>query len=311
MVAMAGRADYVAHLGANTGGANGVFWLDVVACDGTQAVVRNLADVGKARVEAVEATIEAELLHPLLRWGDVARYHAAPRNYLLLTQDPHSRRGLAADLLASRFPNARAYLERFRELLLRRAAYRRYQSAGPFWSMYDVGPYTVAPIKVVWRRMDRRIQAAVATGIDDPRLGRRAVVPQETCVLIATQTEDEAHYLCAVLNSEPVHRLVAAHSVRGGKGFGTPGMLDYVPIRRYDPACPTHGELAALSRAAHAASRTHATRVPAARVPAARAASPAASLDAIQSEIDRHVAALWKDAPTRVESTRAAKPGPY
>jgi adenine-specific DNA-methyltransferase len=171
---------------------------------------------------------------------------------------------------------------------------------------------------VVWRRMDRRIQAAVATGIDDPRLGRRAVVPQETCVLIATQTEDEAHYLCAVLNSEPVHRLVAAHSVRGGKGFGTPGMLDYVPIRRYDPACPTHGELAALSRAAHAASRTHAARaIHAARVPAARAihaaraASPAASLDAIQSEIDRHVAALWKDAPTRVESTKAAKPGPY
>ena len=32
--------------------------------------------------------------------------------------------------------------------------------------MYDVGPYTVAPIKVVWRRMDRRINAAVVGPVE-------------------------------------------------------------------------------------------------------------------------------------------------
>ena len=94
--------------------------------------------------------------------------------------------------------------------------------------------------------------------------------------MIAVETEEEAHYVCAVLNSEPVHRLVAAHSVRGGKGFGTPSMLDYLPIRRYDPGCSVHAELAALSLAAH---------------PVAARAGDAASL---QRQIDRHVAALWQ-----------------
>ena len=49
-----------------------------------------------------------------------------------------------------------------------------------------------------------------------------------------------------------VNQLVAGHSVRGGKGFGTPGMLEYVPLARYRPDDPRHVELAILSRQAHA-----------------------------------------------------------
>jgi hypothetical protein len=117
--------------------------------------------------------------------------------------------------------------------------------------MYDVGPYTLAPIKVVWRRMDRRINAAVVEPLDDPVLGPRAVIPQETCVLIAAESPDEAHYLCALLNSAMVGFLVSSHSVRGGKGFGTPSMLDYLRLRRFDPQDADHAALAALSREAH------------------------------------------------------------
>jgi hypothetical protein len=152
-----------------------------------------------------------------------------------------------------RYPNAVAYLEQFREALQRRAAYRRYQSQAPFYSMYDVGPYTLAPIKVVWRRMDRRINAAVVESVAHPRLGLRPVIPQETCVLVAADSADEAHYLCAVLNSPLVGFLVASHSVRGGKGFGSPGMLEFLRIRRYDPGNPIHRELAFASREAHRA----------------------------------------------------------
>ena len=46
--------------------------------------------------------------------------------------------------------------------------------------------------------------------------------------------------------------VVASHSVAGGKGFGTPSILDYVPLRKFNPADPRHLELAALSRRLHA-----------------------------------------------------------
>ena len=150
------------------------------------------------------------------------------------------------------YPAALAYLTEFRERLIQRVAYRRYQSRAPFYSVYDVGPYTVVPTKVVWRRMDRRINAAVVELRDDPWLGPRPVIPQETCSLIAAASSDEAHYLCALLNSAVANFIACSHAVRGGKGFGTPGMLDYLQLRRFQPSDPRHLQLANLSRKAHA-----------------------------------------------------------
>ena len=244
--------------GANSGGANGVYWVDVVGPVNSPrssrydcVMVRNLAGVGKRIVEQVEAPLEAKLLYPLVRWSDLRRWRAEPRGHLLLAQDAHTRSGIDEATMRERWPAAMEYLTRFRSLLERRAAYRRYQSAGPFWSMYNVGPYTLAPVKVVWRRMDRRINAAVVEPLDDPVLGERPVIVQETCVQVSVGSTDEAHYLAAMLNSLPANFLVAAHSVNGGKGFGTPSMLDYLRIRRFDSTDTRHCELGALSREAH------------------------------------------------------------
>jgi len=91
----------------------------------------------------------------------------------------------------------------------------------------------------------------VATAVDSPLLGRRPVIPQETCVMIACDSLEEAHYLCAVLNSSLVNYIVQSHSVQGGKGFGTPSMLTYLNLRRFDPLNTVHAELANCSEAAH------------------------------------------------------------
>ena len=303
---------YAAHLGANSGGANGVYWLEVLEQRGDGLLVRNLATVGKHQLETVEAVIEPDLVYPLLRWGDVARYRAEPRCCILLAQDPATRSGIDESVMREKYPRTLAYLERFREMLVARAAYRRYQQRGPFYSMYNVGSYTVAPIKVVWRRMDRRInatavepptdsarppvispfekgataglyssagdisrentagQASSGTRISRSRLFQRAAlgsssrpavaalwektfVPQETCVLVECGFSDEAHYLCAMLNSRQINELAAAHGIVGGKSFGSPGMLKHLPIERFDPANQQHLELASLSRESHAA----------------------------------------------------------
>jgi len=247
-----GPSDYTAHLGANSGGANGVYWVQVLGQVDGGVLVQNLADTNRHGVEVLKQVVEPDLLYPLLRWGDVARYRAVPSAAILLVQDVLARSGIDPTVMAANYPRTLAYLRHFEGLLRSRAAYRRYQEGKAFYSMYNVGSYTVAPLKVVWRRMDRQIRAAVVAEAEDPALGRRAVVPQETCVLIAVDTVAEAHYVCAVLNSAMVDFLVASHSVGGGKGFGTPGILDFIKLRRFAPADPRHRELAALSQEAHA-----------------------------------------------------------
>jgi len=272
---LVGPSDYHAHLGANSGGANGVYWVTVLGGVSGGVLVRNIIGRAKRSVDLVEHVVEPELLYPLLRWADVARYAARPSAHLLLVQDIATRRGIEEAAMRARYPKTYAYLKRFAPTLTRRAAYKRYQGGTAFYSMYNVGKYTVAPVKVVWRRMDRRINAAVLEELDDPLLGVRAVIPQETCVLVAAESRDEAHYLCAVLNGSVVSFLVASHSVRGGKGFGTPSMLDFVPLRRFEPNNPLHAELSASSRRAHQAARR------------------GDDLSEIQHEIDRLAGDLW------------------
>ena len=272
---LVGPSDYRAHLGANTGGANGVYWVEILEKAGGGVRVRNLGAKGKAPVEIVEAVIEPDLLYPLVRWGDVARYRARPQACLLLAQDVDGRRGIDQRAMLGRYPRTYDYLARFRGLLERRAAYRRYQGRAAFYSMYNVGRYTVAPVKVVWRRMDRRVNAAVVEPVDDRLLGPRPVIPQETCALIAAGSLDEAHYACAVLNSAIVDFVVRSHSVRGGKGFGTPSMLDFVRLRQFEPDNPTHQSLAAAGRRAH------------------EAIGRGGQVDPIQRQIDLLAGSLW------------------
>lgn len=284
---LVGASDYEAHLGVNTGGANGVYWLDVLGRDGAGLRVRNCPERGRARLPQVEAVIEPGLVYPLVRWSDVRRWAAGPSGWIILAQDLTTRRGIDLATIKTQYPGTLRYLAQFEELLRARAAYRRYQGDAAFYSMYDVGPYTVAPHKVVWRRMDRRMEAAVVGEVDHPLLGRRPAVPQETCAFLAAGSADEAHYACAVLNSAVVDFLVRAHSVRGGKGFGTPSLLGVVRLVRYDPADPRHAELARMSRDAHAA------------------AARGEDVEATQRAIDERAAALWQLTPAEGEAIRA------
>ena len=271
-----GQADYKGHAGAYSGGANGVFWLRIIKTVGNGVLVQNIAEKSKTSLEMVERTLEKDLLYPLLRWLDVGRYHAQPSAYLLLAQDVDTRTGIDEALMRRNHPKTYGYLKEFETVLRRRrsSSLRTLMQRGAFYSMFAIGPYTLASVKVVWRRMDRRINAAVVSEVDDRYLGKRPVIPQETCAFIVCETLNEAHYLCAMLNSSVINFITKSHSVEGGKGFGTPSMLDFLPIKRFQETELIHSELAELSREAH------------------RLAANGSDLDSIQQEIDLLVARL-------------------
>ncbi|MFH1610056.1 MAG: DNA methyltransferase, partial [Candidatus Bipolaricaulota bacterium] len=156
-----GKSDYTAHAGVYSGGANGVYWLRILSTrpDGL-VVMENITEGAKREVPQVTEVIEPDLLYPLLRGRDVARWHAEPSAHILLVQDPQTRRGIAEEELRERYPKTWAYLKRFEPILRERAAFTRYFTrkdrsgavveTGPFYSMFDVGDYSFAPWKVVW-----------------------------------------------------------------------------------------------------------------------------------------------------------------
>ena len=244
-----GPADYRAHAGAYTGGANAVYWLDVLAQDGPLLRIRNIIKGAHKAVPQVEAWVEAECVYPLLRGRDVRRWQAQPGASILMVQDPRTRRGYDTELMATHYPHTLAYLARFEALLRRRAAYKRYfRPEMPYYSMFDVGPYTFAPHKVVWQGLgENRMRAAVISQQD----GKAIISNQAMHPFIAVETAREAHYLAACLNSAPFEFAVLSHTQVGGKSFAQPGILNMLRLPRFQAGLHSHESMADLSEAAH------------------------------------------------------------
>jgi SAM-dependent methyltransferase len=264
---------YRAHEGANAGGASGVFWVDVVGQrPGGHLMISNITETAKRKVTRVQAAIEPDLLYPLLFQRDISRWRATASSYILMVQDPRTRRGIDRETLQTRYPRTWSWLSRFEtELRSRKALARYFSGRDEFWSMFDVGEYTFAPIKVVWPNMASEIRAAVVTQKDG-----KPIVPQHIVTLLPCKTLDEAHYCCAVLNSSPFNFAVQSYSQRGGKSFGTPHVLDYVFIPPYNKSDRIHHELSHLSNEAH------------------KLAGKGATTDGVNQEVDRWAARLWK-----------------
>ena len=276
-----GASDYQARAGVYSGGANAVYWVEIMAerPDGL-VVVRNVTKGAKRKVASVTAEIEPDLLYPLLRGRDVQRWQSTPSAYFLMTHLPGQRlKAVPEEEMQRRWPKTWVYLKRFEEALRQRAAFKRFFTrkerggrvveTGPFYSMFNVGDYSFAPYKVVWREQSAWFTCAVVETDDD-----RPVMPDHKLMLVDLPSEEEAHYLCGTLNSAPVTLTVRSYVISVQQ---TTHILNNVRVPKYDPTNPTHQRLAELSLWAQEQAAAGETEV----------------LEGIDAEVDQAAAELW------------------
>jgi len=246
-----GRSDYEAHAGVCSW-LNAVYWVDIVCNSDGLVVVRNITEGAKVKVDEVTETIEPNLLYPLLRGRDVQRWKAEPSAMMIVPQDPNDpTRAYPEKSLQTDYPKTYGYLKRFEKNLRNRSGYKQILSKRKeeFYGVMDIGTYTFAPWKVVWTRL-ARIEAAVV-GLHKGK----PIVPQETVTLVNCSSAEEAHYICALVNSSPFQFAAISCSQEGGKSMGSMHILEYIRIPLFDPKNPVHYRLAELSKRAHEAAR--------------------------------------------------------
>jgi hypothetical protein len=249
----AGEPVYRAHEGVNTGGANGISWIAVEGSPDARGrvAVSNLHDIGKRELPKRYGRVESDLIHPLVRGSDVRRWSATPSLDILFVQDVVTRRGLDATTMATRYPGALAFLEQFETELRARAAFGRYFTTrakggsvvetGPYWSMFNVGTYTLARHKVVWKDIATDFAAAVIDPVNPVALSSHSVIE------VACESADEAHFLCGLLNSIPARTFVAAYVAI----HISTHTVETIQVPRYDATNPAHAKVVQASRAAH------------------------------------------------------------
>jgi methylase of polypeptide subunit release factors len=249
-----GKSCYTAHAGAYSGGANGVFWVNIIQKrDDGLVVISNLTEGTKKEVESVQAAIEPDLIYPLLRGRDVQRWYAEPSAYIILAQDPVKRKGIDENVMKTKYPKTYLYLKRFEEILLKRAAFKRYFTrkdksgeiikTGPFYSMFNVSTYTLAPYKVVWREQSSSLTVSVIGKKDD-----KPIIPDHKLMMISCSTKKEAFYICGMLNSSPARYAAISYAVNIQYD---PHLLENINVPRYDSTNTLHIHLAELSEKAH------------------------------------------------------------
>ncbi|MCH7472034.1 N-6 DNA methylase [bacterium] len=245
-----GCSDYRAYEGVNTGGLNGCYWIRILEeLPNGDLLIENLHDVGKIKVERVQAAIEPDLVYPLLRGRDVKRWHAEPSAYIILANETDRLAGIPESTMKQRYPKTYEYFKRFegdkekpqRGTLRGRSGFKQYfKPTDPFYSMYNVGPYTMSKWKVVWREQTSFFQAATIG-----EEGRRTVCPDHKLMLVACSSKREACYLTGMLNSSP--SILAVDSYVLSTSTST-HVLGSIAIRKFQAENEVHLEISRLAR---------------------------------------------------------------
>lgn len=221
---------YRARKGVTTD-VNGIFFVNVQPI-ADRRVVRITNDPSNGRHRNVvkkSAIVEKDDIFPLLRGRDVQRFVAAPQpgQCIIVPQ-----RGMFGDeTLPATCPRLFRFLSNFRSILEQRSSYRRFQQGKPFWSIWSTGDYTFAPYKVVWKEMSGSGFVAAYVGSSDFCGENKIVIPDHKVYFVPTQSEDEAAYLTAFLNSHMVADAINAYS--SALSLGT-SVTDYLNIPQFD-----------------------------------------------------------------------------
>ena len=167
------------------------------------------------------------------------------------------RCGYSEKTMKSEWPRTYSYLLLFKDDLLDRAAFKKYHADmdNPFYSQYNIADYTFARYKVVWKRMANDLVAAVISQFKTP-FGFKTIIPTDTTSLFAATNEDEAHYLCAVINSKPVRDFIRSYSA-AGRGFGAPSVMSHLGLKKYDAGNQRHRQLVQISKTLHKLKNDH------------------------------------------------------
>lgn len=254
---MRGRSEYLeaAHRGTVTDLAR-VYWVKVekysAATD--RALIRTLRREEFPKAQDIDpidgAWIEADLLFPLIRGRDLGRYSIQTDQWHQIIPNAHYENVASEEDFAEKYPCAYSYFSNYRELLVKRATYRRYQKHLPFYVIYCVGDYSFRKHKVAWMEQQdpAMFRCSVITDAKPDGTPNRRIVPDHKLYFVDADTQEEAHYLAAFLNSRPVRTWLGGFL--HGKQIATT-IFEFMHVPKFDQTNETHRQLAAISLAAH------------------------------------------------------------
>jgi hypothetical protein len=246
-----GKSDYLARTGTFTGGANGIFWLNIVGKEGDLLQVQNITERAKNKMKSVQTTLETEFVFPFLTGNDLEFWKYTYSKYTLC---PHTAdtKMYPVDLpTLAQYPATLAYFEDFKTELQARKGFTSFDKhiqLANYYAIQRIGDYTFAPYKVAWRYICKEFRPAVIEYAQDAFLGYKNIIPNEKIIFVGLHDRQEAYYLCGLLSSTLYRKTIESYMV--GTQI-TPSILSRLHLPKFNPANPTHLKISALCKEGH------------------------------------------------------------
>jgi len=256
MTPIQGESDWLTGRKGITTDLNGVFMVRILDLNETEKLVQietrpeaGKIDIGPRR----RYWIEPNILFPLLKGAsDFSACHVHPGESLF-TIVPNQGIGKSDYKLAQEtvdgLINTKRYLDAYEDVLRGRSTYRLRQKGAPFFSIYNSGPYTFAPYKVVWAELSTTFEAAVVTNAPVPLIGSRPYVPDHKIYFAEFSNTEDALFICGLLNCNLVREYVESHTIQ----IQVSNIFKHLNLPRYDSQTAAHRRIVELCKKAHSA----------------------------------------------------------
>lgn len=251
--ALRGQSDYLqrAHRGTISDLAR-VYWVKVekYSSETNRALIRTLRKEEFPKAQEVDpvngAWIEADLLFPLIRGRDLGRYSYQTDQWHQIIPNAHYEKVDSEEDFAEKYPCACSYFSNYRDLLVKRSTYKRYQKHLPFYVIYCVGDYSFRKWKVAWMEQQdpSSFRCSVISDAPSSITPNKRIVPDHKLYYVDCNTHEEAHYLAAYLNSHPVRTWLGGFL--HGKQIATT-IFEFMQVPKFDENNEVHRRLALIS----------------------------------------------------------------
>lgn len=247
-----GKSDYIGRKGIDTS-ANGIFWVEILEEARGRYLIRSTPENSKKKIPSVQMLIEKDIVYPLVRGKDISKWKYRTPYSIIVPYEKNLKKVLSSEELEKLYPKAYNYFYNsdenpfsytFIELLKNRAIYKKhYTSDTPVHVLYNIGKYTSAPYKVLWKTLQGKGMNACVISAKDSRM----VLPDHNNILVPFESKNEAYYLCGVLNSKIIGEFVDSYI----SWFKSAHILNNIGIPNYNEADKIHREIATKAIEAH------------------------------------------------------------
>lgn len=206
------------------------------------------------KVEKGPSLLERKMLCPVIEGPNIKKFQI--EGVHLFAAFPYTeedtKKPISRDKLSVLAPYLCKYYDKIKDDIKKTEYNQRIQGKkGEFYSLTRVGKYTFCKNKVVFRNNTKWNAAVIAEDDAVYEKYMMYLLLDHACSISQTRggraiTKEEAHYICAILNSAIVEKYILSSSDARSFKSDIP-----IHIEEYDPSNATHKELVKISEEAH------------------------------------------------------------